>query len=157
MTESLSHTQYITFKRAGRGESVLKKACVLHPSLCKDSDKIPASRTSSYILHLSDIYLRRAELGSLRNRPCGHLRTADVDHTEAISGDPEAGGHAEVQRRGGGKAGGGGRPVILNVEGDVLQSEGEGEGVRHHLVLAPFGQPEPSRPYGLAIPDTTII
>jgi hypothetical protein len=51
-------TQYITFKRGGRGESVLLYSVVLQRDilqrpLCADSDKIPEGETSTYILHLS--------------------------------------------------------------------------------------------------------
>jgi hypothetical protein len=48
-------TLYITFRRGGRGESVLLDSVVLHPygSLYADSDKIAEGGTSTYILHLS--------------------------------------------------------------------------------------------------------
>jgi hypothetical protein len=44
-------TQYITFNRRGRGDSVLLYSCNLNRHLCEDSDKIPEGRT--YILHFS--------------------------------------------------------------------------------------------------------
>ncbi len=50
-----THTQNITFKRGGRGESVLFLYSV-YRRLGVDRDKILEGGTSTYILHLSDLF-----------------------------------------------------------------------------------------------------